>query len=55
MTGDCDYLLRVIVESLDAYEAFVRRVLHEIPGIASIDTSFAYGVVKQARVYPRRG
>ena len=52
MTGDIDYLLRVIVESLEAYEDFIRRKIHSIPGIASIETSFAYGIVKQARVYP---
>ncbi len=54
MTGDIDYLLRVIVESLEAYEDFIRRKIHSIPGVASIETSFAYGIVKQARVYPWR-
>jgi len=52
LAGGDDYLLRVIVASLEAYEAFIRRKLHAIPSIASIDTSFAYGVVKQTRVYP---
>jgi DNA-binding Lrp family transcriptional regulator len=52
MTGDSDYLLRVIVESLEAYEDFIRREIHNIPGIASIETSFAYGTVKQSKVYP---
>jgi DNA-binding Lrp family transcriptional regulator len=52
MTGNSDYLLRVVVESLEAYEAFVRTRLHGIRGIASIDTSFAYGVVKRTRAYP---
>jgi DNA-binding Lrp family transcriptional regulator len=55
MTGDSDYLLRVIVESLEAYEDFVRREIHNIPGVASIDTSFAYGTIKQSKVYPWRG
>ena len=52
LAGSDDYLLRIIVASLEAYETFVRRRLHAIPGIASIDTSFAYGRVKQTRVYP---
>ena len=52
MTGDCDYLLRVIVESLEAYESFIRREIHNMPGIASIDTSFAYGTVKHSKLYP---
>ncbi|SIQ78214.1 transcriptional regulator, AsnC family [Rhizobium sp. RU20A] len=53
MTGDADYLLRVLVTSLQDYEEFVRSRLHRIEGIASIDTSFAYGTVKRASVFPR--
>ncbi len=52
MTGQRDYLLRVVAASLDGYEQFVRQVIHNIPGIASMDTSFAYGVVKHARSFP---
>lgn len=52
MTGDADYLLRVLIESLHDYEQFVRTKLHRIEGIASIDTSFAYGVVKRSTVFP---
>ena len=55
MTGDVDYLLHVIVESLETYETFIRQKIHRIPSIASIDTSFAYGVVKQNRVFARMG
>lgn len=52
MTGDIDYLLRVVAPDLEEYERFVRETLHMIPGVASIDTSFAYGVVKQSRIFP---
>ena len=52
MTGEADYLLRVVVPDLDAYEGFVRDRLHAIPGIRSITTSLVYGTVKSARVYP---
>ena len=52
MTGDADYLLRVLVGSLNDYERFVRFQLHVIPGIASIDTSFAFGHVKRATIFP---
>lgn len=52
MTGNTDYLLRVLVESLKHYEAFVRKQLHTAPGVASIDTSFAYGHIKRAGVFP---
>ncbi len=52
MTGQVDYLLRVLAESLKDYERFVRKELHAIPGIESIDTSFAYGRVKRSNVFP---
>jgi len=52
MTGQTDYQLRVVVASLDAYEAFIRARLQRIGGIGSIDTSFAYGVVRDSPVYP---
>ncbi len=57
MTGSDDYLLRVLVASLKDYEDFVRSKLHPIAGIAAIDTSFAYGIVKRSTVFPkvRRG
>lgn len=54
MTGNTDYLLRVLVESLKHYEDFVRKQLHTAPGVASIDTSFAYGHVKRAAVFPQK-
>lgn len=52
MTGMSDYLLRVVVSDLSDYENFVRRKLHPIGGIASIDSSFVYGVVKKTSVFP---
>ncbi len=52
LTGEADYLLRVMLPDLDAYEAFVRNRLHGIPGVASVTTSFAYGTVKSSRVFP---
>ncbi|WP_175410951.1 Lrp/AsnC family transcriptional regulator [Streptomyces sp. TRM64462] len=52
MAGSSDYLLRVVIESLEAYEHLVRHRVHAIPGIASIESSFAFGSVKQSRTYP---
>lgn len=52
MTGEADYLLRVMVSDLDAYEDFVRSRLHAIAGINSITTSLVYGTVKESRVMP---
>jgi len=52
MTGLSDYLLKVVVEDLASYEAFVRQHLHSLGSIASIDTSFAYGVIKKTAIFP---
>lgn len=52
LTGEADYLLRVMVPDLDAYEGFVRHRLHGIPGINSITTSLVYGTVKSSRMFP---
>ena len=52
MTGTRDYLLRVVCESLDAYELFVREKLTTIDGVASIESSFALGRVKKRSVLP---
>ncbi len=52
LTGEADYLLRVIVADLDAYERFVRKRLQAIAGIGSIATSLVYGKVKSSRILP---
>jgi DNA-binding Lrp family transcriptional regulator len=50
MSGTADYLLRVLVADLESYETFIRSKIHEIPGIAAVDTSFAYGTIKSSRM-----
>jgi Lrp/AsnC family leucine-responsive transcriptional regulator len=52
LTGPADYLLRVVVAGLEAYEDFVRNRIHPIGGIASIDTSFVYGTVRRTGIFP---
>lgn len=52
LTGDQDYLLQVLVKDLDGYDEFVREKLHAIGGIASMDTSICYSVVKDTAVFP---
>lgn len=55
LTGAMDYQLRVLVPDLVAYEGFIRNRIHPIGGIASIDTSFVYGTVKNTAVFPSIG
>ena len=52
LTGEADYLLRVVVADLEEYERFVRGRLHAIPGISSMKTSLVYGTIKSSRVFP---
>jgi Lrp/AsnC family transcriptional regulator, leucine-responsive regulatory protein len=52
LAGDFDYMLRVLVPDLKSYEDFIRDRIHTIPGIAAIETSFAYGTVKRTSVFP---
>ena len=52
MTGAQDYLLRVVVPDLDAYQHFVKQKLTRLEGIASIESSFALEQVKYTNVLP---
>lgn len=52
MTGPRDYLLRVVVEDLAAYERFLKQKLTRVEGIASIESSFALDQVKYTNVLP---
>jgi DNA-binding Lrp family transcriptional regulator len=55
MTGDADYLLRVVVPNVQALERFILDQLTEIPGIANIRSSFALKQVKYQTALPLRG
>ena len=41
MTGDSDYLLRVVAADLTAYQEFLMNKLTRVEGVASIKSSFA--------------
>jgi len=52
MTGNRDYLLRVVVADLSSYEAFLKNKLTRLDGIASIESSFALSQVKYSIALP---
>lgn len=52
MTGDFDYLLRVVTSDLTAYEHFLMDRLTRIPGVASIKSSFALKQVAYRTALP---
>ncbi|HJS31901.1 MAG TPA: Lrp/AsnC family transcriptional regulator [Alphaproteobacteria bacterium] len=52
ITGDADYLLRVVVADLAAYERFLMEHLTRVPGVASIRSGFALKQVKYSTALP---
>eukprot|EP01037_Dinobryon_pediforme_P019545 gene19545-biopygen11860 len=52
MTGDEDYLLRIVVPDLQALEHFILDHLTKIPGIKNIRSSFALKQVKYKTALP---
>lgn len=54
MTGDADYMLRVVFADLGALQSFIVERLSKIEGIANIKSSFALKQVKYNTAYPMR-
>ena len=55
MSGESDYILRVVIRSIEAYEQFLKKVLLHLPGVASINSSFALKCVKCTTRLPIEG
>jgi Lrp/AsnC family leucine-responsive transcriptional regulator len=52
MTGQRDYLLRVVVRDLHAYDRFLKEKLTRLEGVASIESSFALAQIKRSNRLP---
>ena len=52
MTGEADYLLRVVVPDLQALERFILQFLSRVPGVGNIKSSFALKQVKYQTALP---
>jgi Lrp/AsnC family transcriptional regulator, leucine-responsive regulatory protein len=52
MTGEADYLLRVLVPDLQALEHFILNFLSRVPGVGNIKSSFALKQVKYQTALP---
>lgn len=52
MTGELDFLLRIVVADLDAYGDFVRKTLLRLPSVKDVRTSFVIEVVKTSPGIP---
>ncbi len=52
MTGDADYLLRVVMPDMQALERFIVDQLTKIPGVSNIRSSFALKQVRYKTALP---
>lgn len=52
MAGDCDFLLRVVAEDLDAYRKFQGQYLTRIKGVQSVKTEIPMQKIKQTSALP---
>jgi DNA-binding Lrp family transcriptional regulator len=55
MTGEADYLLRVVVPDLQALERFILQFLSRVPGVGNIKSSFSLKQVKYQTALPLPG
>ncbi|MEJ2410824.1 MAG: Lrp/AsnC family transcriptional regulator [Novosphingobium sp.] len=52
MSGSSDYVLRVVARSVEDYERFLKKVLLHLPGVSSVNSSFALKTIKLTTVLP---
>ena len=51
-SGDKDYLLKIVVDSVDHYERFLKQTLVHLPNVASVNSTFALKQVKYTTRLP---
>ena len=54
MTGEFDYLLRVVVSDMDDYERVHKESLTRLPGVARVNSSVAIRTVRKTTELPLR-
>jgi len=54
MSGDSDYILRVVVRSIEEYESLLKKVLLHLPGVSSVHSHFALKCIKNTTRLPIR-
>ena len=52
VSGDRDFLLRVVVADVSAYEQLLKHVLINLPGVDNLSSTFALRQVKYTTEYP---
>jgi Lrp/AsnC family transcriptional regulator len=52
LMGDTDFLLRIVVRDIKAYEAFFLDHLTKLPGVESVHSSIALSTIKETTALP---
>lgn len=52
MSGESDYILRVVVGTVADYEILLKKVLLHLPGVAAIHSNFALKTIKLTSKLP---
>ncbi len=52
VTGDKDYLLRIVVSNVEQYEKLLKSTLVHLPNVASVNSVFALKQVKYTTALP---
>ena len=52
MSGQQDYILRVLVRDVEQYEVLLKKVLLHLPAVASVNSSFALKKIKLTTQIP---
>lgn len=52
MSGESDFLLRILARSVADYEVFLKKRLLHMPGVGSVNSSFALKCIKLTTMLP---
>lgn len=52
VSGEYDFLLKILVADMSAYESVIREKISRIRGIRQINSSFVFGVTKHTTAIP---
>jgi Lrp/AsnC family transcriptional regulator len=52
LTGEWDFLLKIVTKNMKAYEAFYLDYLSRIPSVRSVNSSVAVTVIKESTALP---
>ena len=52
MAGEWDYLLRVVVSDIDAFDRFYKKMVKQIDGLSDVTSSFAMEEIKYSTSLP---